>query len=140
MSPRTWPLLSLALVALLLASPMSVVLAMQVTAEQSLTCEDSALTWSGFRSCLSDELDKSLQQEYELTAAYVLARDAQAGALLEAAQQEWQRYWRASCSYAEAARQTQVGAEDANFECYAAFVNARIKILRSYRSSFGKSD
>jgi len=32
------------------------------------------------------------------------------------------------------------GAGDAYFNCYAAVVNTRIKILRSYRSSFGKSD
>ncbi|GEM_PF-3313876 len=32
------------------------------------------------------------------------------------------------------------GTEDAYFKCYGAFVNARIKILGSYRASFGKSD
>jgi len=137
---RTYPVLFAAFVALLMASPMSVALAMPVTAEQTLACEDSTLTWPQFRSCLSEELEKSLQQEYELTAAYVRERDAQAGALLVAAQEDWQRYWRASCDYAEAARQTRVGANDAYFKCYGAFVNTRIKILRSYRSSFGKSD
>lgn len=111
-----------------------------VIAEQAQSCEESAANMAQFRGCLMERLDQTLQQDYQQTLAFVRSRDAQAAALLEKTQQEWQRYWHASCDYTIAARQAPEGENDARLECYMAFANARIKILRNYRDTFGKVD
>lgn len=107
---------------------------------QAGDCESVASNMVQYRSCLSDQLDQSLQDEYQHTLAFVLGRDAAAASLLEDAQLQWQRYSQASCEYAVAARQAPAGANDARLECRSTFVEARIRILRRYRDDFGRMD
>ncbi|MCW4454668.1 lysozyme inhibitor LprI family protein [Flavobacterium sp. MXW15] len=107
---------------------------------QAEDCKGVASNMAQYRSCLSDQRDQSLQDEYQRTLAFVLGRDAAAASLLEDAQLQWQRYSQASCEYAVAARQAPAGANDARLECRSTFVEARIRILRRYRDDSGQMD
>lgn len=92
------------------------------------------------RDCAAGEMDKQLAATYSDTFDFVRSKDPQAAKLLSTAQDSWKTFADDSCAYSVAARETETMANDARLECWATFVNARIKVLKAYRQQFGHTD
>jgi uncharacterized protein YecT (DUF1311 family) len=113
---------------------------MTVLPANAKDCEKEAENMAQVRACTGDELDRQLDATLQQTVAFVRAKDAHAAQLLTKAQDSWRAFATASCDYSMAARQTGQMENDARLQCWATFVNARIKVLNAYRRDFGKAD
>jgi uncharacterized protein YecT (DUF1311 family) len=92
------------------------------------------------RACAANEADQQLTSAYNDTLNFVKSKDPQAAKLLSNAQESWRKFAEDSCAYSVAARETEQMANDARLNCWATFVDARIKILKAYRQQFGQAD
>lgn len=114
------------------------VLAGYVNASQA-NCEERATNMADIRACLGEQQEDKVEAAYQTTYTYVKSHNKDAANFLEAAQKTWKEFSEKSCDYTVAARQTSKLANDARANCMAAFSNARVKVLNSYRKEFGNA-
>jgi uncharacterized protein YecT (DUF1311 family) len=98
-------------------------------------CEKGAENMSQVYSCLYDLNQQRLDAAYNDTLRVVRNRDENAAELLAAAEKSWTKFASDSCAYTVAvSRDEMLSAARSN--CWATFVDARIKVLEAYRRAF----
>ena len=86
-------------------------------------------------ACLYNFHQQQLDSTFKGTVQIVRIKDVTAADFLVKAEKSWERFAEASCDYTVAASPNEIP-EDARFNCWATLADARIKVLRAYRSNF----
>ncbi len=102
-------------------------------------CEKGAGNMSQVRGCLYDLHQRQVDSVFRQTVRIARARDAHAAALLAKAEKSWEQFASDSCDYTAATSPSEMP-EDARVNCWAAFADARIKVLNAYRSKLLGAD
>jgi uncharacterized protein YecT (DUF1311 family) len=86
-------------------------------------------------SCLYDSNQQRLDAAFSDTLRVVRNRDRDAAALLVTAEESWTKFASDSCAYTVAVSREEIPSA-AKSNCWARFVDARIRVLESYRRAY----
>jgi hypothetical protein len=119
---------------------MSILVAMMLAASPAppRDCEKGAESMSQVLGCLYDLHQQRLDAAYNDTLSVVRHKDKNAANFLATAEKSWTKFALDSCDYTAAASHREIP-EDARVNCWATFVDARIKVLQAYRREFTSS-
>jgi uncharacterized protein YecT (DUF1311 family) len=95
-------------------------------------CEKDAENMSQVYSCLYDSSQQRLDAAYSDTLRVIRNRDKNAADLLVTAEESWTKFASDSCAYTAAVSREEMHSA-AQSNCWATFVDARIKVLEGYR-------
>jgi uncharacterized protein YecT (DUF1311 family) len=109
-----------------------------MAANPSVNCEDGAGSMAEVRACLHEQNVASVKAAYAALSVKIKARMPQASDELEAAQRSWVQYARDSCDFLGEFNAGTMIREDARANCWADFVRARVKLLRSWELQLEK--
>jgi uncharacterized protein YecT (DUF1311 family) len=118
---------------------MSVLVALMLAASPAPVrdCEHDGPTMYQVRDCLYEVNQERLDAVYDRTVRAIRTKNKNAVKLLVAAQESWTKFSSDSCAYT-AAVSKQIP-EDAQYNCWLGFVEARIKVLQAYRRDITSS-
>ena len=96
-------------------------------------CEKGATDMSQIIACLYNFHQQQVDVIFGETLRTARVKDANAADLLVKAEKSWEQFAKDSCDYTAATSFSEIP-QDARVNCWAAFADARIKVLNAYRS------
>lgn len=102
-------------------------------------CENAGLTMSTVRVCLYNKLDKNLNSAYQPLYQSLSTRNRDAATLLKKSQISWRRFVEDSCAFTAEMNFKDMIREDARYNCWADFTNARIKVLKDWTAQYQRT-
>lgn len=104
-------------------------------APQASPCDDED-NMDAIRACVFAARERAVEARFKEVRSAIAAQDAQAAAQLDRAQAAWKAFMQASCDYSASAAPDGMYPQDARLTCQTDFMDARVRILESYRKQF----